>query len=85
MASTQEFANCKDRYEIRLNNNGNKIVSLKGDRVINMSEFAIDVKEASFHAASYEIIKNLNVQLSAFQKTIKAATERAFELSSTFT
>lgn len=84
MANTQEFANCKERYEIKLSNNSNKIVSLKGDRVINMSEFAIDVKEANFHATSYEIIKNLNYQLSAFQKTIKAATERAFELSSTF-
>lgn len=53
VANAQEFANCKERYEIRLNNNGNKIVSLKGDRVINMSEFAIDVKEATFNATSY--------------------------------
>lgn len=53
MANSQEFTNCKERYEMRLGNNGNKIVSLKGDRVINMSEFAIDAKEATFHATSY--------------------------------
>lgn len=59
-------------------------MSLKGERVINMGEYAIDAKLTKFHTTSLDFIRTLNMQLGAFQKALKTATERAFELSSTF-
>jgi hypothetical protein len=84
VANQQEFATCKERFEIRLSNNGHRIVSLKGDQMINMSEYAIDPKQSKFHTTSLELIRTLNLQLAAFQKALKNATERSFELASTF-
>lgn len=52
VANQQEFATCKERFEIRLANNGNKVMSLKGERVINMGEYAVDPKQGAFHTSS---------------------------------
>lgn len=67
-----------------LSNSGNKIVSLKGEHVINKGEFAVDPKQAKYHTVSLDLLHQLNAQISAFQKALRTASDLAFELASSF-
>lgn len=83
VAGQQEWATCRERFEIRLSNQGNKIISLKGDTIINTAEFAIDPKQTHSLARSLELTRTINTLLSSFQKALRTANERAFELAAT--
>jgi len=58
-------------------------LSLKGDALLNTAEFAVDAADTQSLASSLEINRNINSILSSFQKALRLATERAFELSAT--
>lgn len=57
---------------------------MKGQEVINMSQSAIDPKDSDFYRKSHDLLLMLNAQITAFEKSLRVATEKAFELSSTF-
>lgn len=73
MAPQQQWTTCRDRFEIRLSNQGTKITTLKGESLINPAEFAVSPADTQSLAASLEVTRTLNGLLGGFQKALRTA------------